>query len=96
MDQERFESICVLLKDEDFVKEITGCTMEDTIKAFAAHGVTTTEDELHELWNMTQEKEGELSESDMEAVAGGRFNWGAWWGDVKATARGLWDGFFGK
>jgi predicted ribosomally synthesized peptide with nif11-like leader len=68
-----------LLKDESFVKKVSGMkSVEDVQKAFADKGVSISIDELKK---MQKAANGELSDGDLESVAGGHsltINTGRW------------------
>ncbi|MBR0031614.1 MAG: hypothetical protein IJP61_04950 [Treponema sp.] len=59
-----------LFKDAAFVKEIAGLkSLEEVQKAFAAKGVDISIDELNKI--KEKAASGKLSDSDLDAVAGG-------------------------
>lgn len=89
----KFEKIGELLGNETVVKELTGKSLEETLNILLANGVAVTAEELHAFYNFVTNTQVELNEEDLDNVAGGSLK--SWWQGVKATAKGLWDGFWG-
>lgn len=73
----REEKLTALLMDEEARKELFVEDADQTLANFAAHGMELSREELADLsagiLNGMEPPEGELSESDLEDVAGGIF-----------------------
>lgn len=69
------EKVKVLVQDEAFVKALINCdNPEDVQKLFADHGVELTLEEVTQMGKALEKMDpqsGELSEDDLEDVAGG-------------------------
>ena len=76
---ERIEKLGALLANEDFCQKFIACTTkQEAYKLFADNGSDLTEEEINglalQLKALTQkliENDGELSEEDLEQIAGG-------------------------
>ena len=69
----KIEKLQALMNDAEFVKKISAMEdPEEVQKAFADNGVDFTLDEIGQIAEMAADNEGEeLSEGQMDAVAGG-------------------------
>lgn len=68
-----------LLNNEEFLKKVLPMEAEDAQKAFAAEGAEITVEELNEIAAevnkvLARKNDGELTDVDLEAVAGGKKN----------------------
>ena len=65
-----------LLQDEEFKAQLGAAkSLTEVVEILKAKGIETTEKELEEAYAQTQNQDGELGESALENVAGGRFSW---------------------
>lgn len=73
MTNETMEKIRVLMENEAFGKEIENVeTAAELQKAFEGHGIEITEDEVVEICKgIAANKDGIISEEDLDAVSGG-------------------------
>ena len=79
MTEEKFNE---LLNDQAFRDEMNNAaTLEDTAKVMQQHGIQVTPEELQEIM-AKMESESELSESELDDVAGG------FWGTYAAVRAG--------
>ena len=70
---DRIEKLREILQNEELAKEVIADSVEETLKNFEEKGVDLTEDELRELVEMfSTNPTGEVSEKDLDSVAGGR------------------------
>ena len=99
---ERMEQLSALLSSEDFCKEFLACTEKPAaVKLFADNGMEMTEDDIavlaaqiHAMAQKLVENDGELSEEDLEQIAGGGlFAWIA--GIGAALSGGMTGAMFG-
>ena len=88
------DKLVELLKDEAVVAQLKGQNLDDTLRILSENGLSLTEEELHNCYLLLCGDNTELSEDDLDGVAGGR-SLKQWWRDVKQVARGMWDGFWG-
>ena len=80
-DVSKLEKLDELLKNEDFVKELAPTTsIAEAQAVFSAHGLELTADEVKAISQQCagcikklEENDGELSEDDLEQIAGGGF-----------------------
>ena len=94
MEQVKFEKLVKILEDENNVALLSGKNLEETLCTLADLGVEVSESELHDFYNVIVAEDAELNEDALSQVAGG-INWKQYWRGVKATAKGMWDGFWG-
>ena len=78
-DVSKLEKLDVLLKNEDFAKELAPTTsIAEAQAVFSAHGLELSREEVKEISQQCagcikklEENDGELSESDLEQICGG-------------------------
>ena len=93
MEQIKFESLANILEKEENIALLQGKNLEETLEILANLGVSVTAEELHEFYNFVTEEDAELNEDALAQVAGG-VNWKRYWGGLKSTFKGMWDGFW--
>lgn len=74
-----------LLKDENKVKEIFGASPEETRAKLADAGIVLEDDEFSAIMLGMNESEENLTEEQLNAVAGGRKKAGNFWRNVGQT-----------
>ena len=95
---ERVDKLVSLFKNEEFDKQLVACPdNQAVVKLFAENGVEMTEEDaeatmayIKGLVQKLMENDGELSEEELEMVAGGWSGWGTFWASVASCA---WGGF---
>ncbi len=93
---ERVDKLVSLFKNEEFDKQLVACSdNQAVVKLFAENGVEMTEEDaeatmayIKGLVQKLMENDGELSEEELEMVAGGWSGWGTFWASVGSLAFG--------
>ena len=91
---ERVDQLINLFKNEEFDKQLAACPdNQSVVKLFAENGDEMTAEDadatmayIKGLVKKLMENDGELSEEDLEMIAGGWSGWDVFWGCVAACA----------
>ena len=93
---ERVDKLVSLFRNEEFDKQLVACSdNQAVVKLFAENGVEMTEEDaeatmayIKGLVQKLMENDGELSEEELEMVAGGWKGWDMFWVSVGSLAFG--------
>lgn len=81
-----------LLQNKDFVAKMQGISVEEGLAVLKEYGIEASDEEfrvaLEKIAGISED--GELQEQDLNNVAGGSFL-----NNLKNTAAGMWEGFYG-
>lgn len=83
-----------LLQNKEFVDKMQGISVEEGLAILKEYGVVATNEEFKSALETIAgiSETGELKEEDLKDVAGGA----SFWSNLKNTAAGMWDGFYGN
>lgn len=88
---EKIIKLYELLQDDDFSLKMKNITVDEAVELLSKEGLEFSKDEILNLMDALPEEEQELNIEDLEKISGG-LTFKKYWGGLKSTLRGFWDG----